>query len=111
MRFYVRKGKDVIKEKQAPRENPGMEIYYWKNEQQWEIDFVIREALEITQLIQVCWDLSDPRVRQREIRALAKGFEIFGLTEGVVVTSEEEGMEKINGKKIHLVPLFHWLAS
>ncbi|MBI4645897.1 MAG: ATP-binding protein, partial [Bacteroidia bacterium] len=46
-------------------------VYYWKSIQNgYEVDFVIKDELKIFQLIQVCYDISDPETLKREIRAL-----------------------------------------
>lgn len=49
-----------------------IDLAFWKNKEQEEVDFVIRKQGRVAKLIQVCWDLSDPRTRTREFRALAK---------------------------------------
>jgi len=36
-----------------------MELFYFKNERQKEVDFVIKERLKIKSLIQVCWNIED----------------------------------------------------
>jgi len=50
----------------------GKEIYYWRDYEQREVDFVIKEGLDVTRLIQVCYDIEDPKVKKREIKALLK---------------------------------------
>jgi predicted AAA+ superfamily ATPase len=47
-------------------------IFYWKSFQNEEVDFVVKEGLHISQLIQVCADLSNPKTLKREMRALIK---------------------------------------
>jgi hypothetical protein len=88
-----------------------MEIYYWKNEQQEEVDFVIKENTKVANAIQVCSDISDITTKKRELRSLGKAMETFGLENGLVITEDVEGEEIVAGKKIHYVPLWKWLLK
>lgn len=47
-------------------------LFYWRSPQNEEVDFVVKEGLRVTRLIQVCADLSDPKTLKREMRALIK---------------------------------------
>jgi predicted AAA+ superfamily ATPase len=47
-------------------------LFYWRSPQNEEVDFVVKEGLRVTRLIQVCADISDPKTLKREMRALIK---------------------------------------
>ena len=47
-------------------------LFYWRSPQNEEVDFVVKEGLQVTRLIQVCADISDPKTLKREMRALIK---------------------------------------
>ncbi len=89
----------------------GKEVYYWKDEKKREIDFLTRDGTEITSLIQVCIDISNEKTRKREIDSLMEGMKQFKLSNGLVITENYEGEEKINGKKISYAPLWRWLLN
>ncbi|OIQ06384.1 MAG: hypothetical protein AUK59_00070 [Candidatus Altarchaeum sp. CG2_30_32_3053] len=36
--------------------NPRIKIYYWKDYYQREVDFILKEGIEVKELIQVCYD-------------------------------------------------------
>ena len=91
-------------------EKNGLELYYWKDPQHREVDFVVKEGLGVTQVLQVCWELNRPETKIREIKALLKGMEELKLTEGFVITQDLEKEENIAGKKIRYVPLWKWLS-
>ncbi len=91
--------------------NQGMELYYWKNHLQNEVDFVIKKGRKVAQLIQVCYDISDPTTKEREIKALLKASEELGCRDLLVITSEKEGEETIDGKRITYVPLWRYLLQ
>jgi len=89
----------------------GNELYYWKNPKGEEVDFVIIENETVSQLIQVCYNMTFEDTREREIRALKKGMHHFGLDKGTILTLNQE--ESINGKdfEITVVPIAKWLLE
>ncbi len=86
------------------------EVYYWKDSEQKEVDFVIKEGLKARELIQVCWDINN-ETREREVKALTKAMDEFGLEEGIIITDDHETVEEINGKTITYRPLWKWLLQ
>lgn len=85
-----------------------LEIYYWKDVNHREVDFLIKENLKVKQLIQVCWEVNRPETKNREIRALLKAMKEFNLEEGLIITDDYEAEENIKGKKINYIPLWKW---
>lgn len=91
--------------------DPLQEIYYWKDQHHREVDFVVKKGSSVSQLIQVCWDVSDAKTKEREIRSLAKAMKELKVTNALVVTDEYEGEEEVRGEKIRFVPLWKWLLG
>lgn len=89
----------------------GKEIYYWKNQKQKEVDFLIKEGLKVTQLIQVCWNPKEKNVKLRELSALLEAAGIFKLKEAFMITEELEDDELIGDVRIKYIPLWKWLLS
>lgn len=87
------------------------EIYYWKDHQQKEVDFVIKEGTSIKELIQVCYDISDPDTKTREERALIKAGEDLRCDSLLVLTWDYDSTEEHKGKKIRYAPLWKWLLE
>ena len=87
------------------------EIFYWKNPQQEEVDFVVKQGIKIKQLIQVCYDIKNKETKKRELRALLKASEELKCRNLLVITEDKEGEEKIKGKKIKFIPLWRWLLE
>lgn len=87
--------------------------YYWKNPQQEEVDFVVRQGLEITQLIQVCYDLNDIKTKSREKKALLKASQELKCDNLLIINEDYEGEENFEwfgaAKKIKFIPLHKWL--
>jgi len=87
------------------------ELYYWKNQQNEEVDFVIKERLKIKQLVQVCYNIEDYNTKKREIKALLKASRELKCSNLIVITEDEEREEIINRKKIKYIPLWKWLLE
>ena len=92
-------------------EDFNMEVYYWKDEKHWEVDFVIKEKNLIKQLIQVCFDLSDVNTKTREIKALIKAGNELKCDNLLIITDDFEYEEEISTKKIKYIPLWKWLIE
>ncbi|MBI4454756.1 MAG: ATP-binding protein [Acidobacteria bacterium] len=91
--------------------NPELELFYWKDVHHREVDFVLKEGLKVSQLIQVCWNVQDFKTKERELRSLKKAMAELECRNAIVVTEEFEGTEKINGSDVQFVPLWKWLLD
>ncbi len=89
--------------------NPLVRVFYWKDEDGREVDFVIKEGLKVNQLIQVCWSVDNSVTKEREVKSLIKAMEEFKLKEGLILTGDFEGEEITKGRKIIYKPLWKWL--
>lgn len=88
-----------------------IEIYYWKNHVQEEVDFVIKKGSKVVHLIQVCYEMKDSKTKEREIRGLVAASEDLYCNNLQIITFGDEGTETINGKRIVVIPLWKWLLS
>lgn len=93
--------------KRHGREN----LFYWMNDMQEEVDFVIKGERDVKQLIQVCYSTDEYETKRRETRALLKASKELKCKNLLVITENEEGEEEIEGKKISFVPLWKWLLQ
>lgn len=91
--------------------NHQIEIYYWKNSQQEEVDFVIKEGRKMKQLIQVCYNIDDIETKKRELKALIKASKELKCNNLLVITGDYEAGEKIKGKEIKFMPFWKWLLE
>jgi len=90
---------------------PLMEIFYWKDYQQREVDFVIKEGLKVKQLIQVSYASDRDEINEREIKSLLKASGLLKCKDLLCITWDYEGVEAIERKKIKFVPLWKWLLG
>lgn len=88
-----------------------LELYYWKDAQNREVDFVVRTGTKVGELVQVCYEITDADVKNREIAALLKASRELRCNKLLIITEETEGEEKVGGKIIKLLPLWKWLLG
>jgi len=86
-------------------------IFYWKDYQGREVDFVVREGLKIKQLIQVTYASSKDEVEKREINALIKASDLLKCKNLLCITWDYENKLKVCNKTINFIPLWKWLLS
>ena len=86
-------------------------IYYWKNRQQEEVDFVIIHGTQVEQLIQVCYNIENIDTKNRELKSLIKAMTSFKLNEGLIITNDYDSVETVENKKIIFKPLWKWLIK
>ncbi len=59
------------------------EVYYWKSQDGYEVDFVVKAGQKLTELIQVAWDVRDEATQKREERALWCAMEELDVDSGI----------------------------
>lgn len=70
---------------------------------------MIKEGLEIKELVQVCWNVEDETTKKREIKSLLKAMDEFKIKEALVITENYDDIKEIDKKKIVFKPLWQWL--
>ncbi|MCR4826205.1 MAG: ATP-binding protein [Bacteroidales bacterium] len=86
------------------------EIFYYK-ENSFEIDFLVAKNGIALELIQVSYNITSDKTRQREINALLRGAKKFNCRKLTLITfSTEQTIEKDN-ETIHVIPATKWLTS
>lgn len=85
------------------------EIYYHLDKK--ECDFVIKEKLKITEVIQVALSLSNQLTKTRELNGLLDAMRKYKLKEGLILTLEDEEIIKISDKKIIVRPVWKYLLD
>ena len=82
-------------------------IYYHKSS--YECDFLIVNKGRIENAVQVCRSLDEPETRKREIRGLLEAIKEHRLSEGFIITEDNEEIIKANGSVIHVIPAWKFL--
>lgn len=84
------------------------EIFYFVG--QGECDFVIKEKEKITQAVQVCYELTETN-EKREINGLIEAMEKFKLSQGYILTLNQDDELDVKNKKIIVKPVWRWLIE
>ncbi len=87
------------------------EVYYWKDHQQNEVDFVLKKGPKISRLIQVTYATSRDEIDDRETKSLLKGARKLKCKDLLVITWDLSGDEEISERKVNFTPLWSWLTQ
>ncbi len=93
------------------RRKDNYDIFYWKDYQQREVDFVMSTNGKSLGLIQVTYASHKEELGQRERSSLLVASEELHCNNLLIITWDYEAEEKIKGKKIRFVPLWKWLLD
>lgn len=87
----------------------GKQVFYHLGKR--ECDFVIQEGVQITQAIQVVYELNDHNV-QRETEGLLEAMHTYGLTQALLITKNPSGaLRKPLPKNIQVMQAWQWLLA
>jgi len=85
------------------------EVYYWKDQNGKEVDFVLKEGQKIKKLIQACYDPQDAKTTEREERSLLKASEELKCEDLEIITWDHS-KERSKEDPIRHIPLWKWLT-
>lgn len=87
----------------------GLAPEYYVTQSGVEVDFVIagKDKSE-RQLIQVCWEMSDPATQKREVNALLSAMNELGISRSTIVTWLDEDY---SDRRIDIIPSWKWLLA
>ena len=86
------------------------EVFYYK-QPGWEVDFLIADRGRVTQLIQVSYDISNPKTKEREIRGLLNAAKIFNCNNLMLLTYENHPDIRQDGNTIVVKDASEWLCK
>ena len=70
---------------------------------------MISKGGNITQALQVTYDLSDTNTRQREIKGLVEACRNFDLVRATMITYDNEDKIEDGGIVISVIPFYKWV--
>ncbi len=89
----------------------GQTVFYYKTKNDKEIDFVCRKNHKVTQLLQVCFDISNEKTRKREISALLEAADELSCNNVKIISFEQEFSLTGKSLQIDVVPISKWLLN
>ena len=84
------------------------EVYYFQEKR--ECDFVVKAGPRISQAIQVCYELNQDN-EGRELNGLLEALTACNLSEGLLLTYDQEDERTVGDKTIHILPVWKWLLA
>jgi hypothetical protein len=84
------------------------DVFYFK-EKDFECDFVVTQAGKVTELVQVAYDISNPKTRRRELNGLVKAANKLQCKSLTLVTLDNQEDVNLDGLNIHIVSASNWL--
>lgn len=86
------------------------EVFYYK-EKSFEVDFLVAKNGMVQELIQVSYQITSEKTRQREINGLVQGAKKFNCRKLTLITFNTEEVVEKDNETIHVVPATQWLTS
>ena len=93
---------------QLRREYDREQVFYFRTSGGAEIDFVATKQGVVTELIQVCEQLTDPTTRNRETTAVLSAMQELDLSEATIITRDSSETRSEEGKTIRVIPFYTW---
>jgi predicted AAA+ superfamily ATPase len=90
---------------------PNRELFYYKTRNDREIDFVVKNGHEVAELIQVAYDVSNPDVEEREVKALVEAGAELKVDKLTILTWNEKKEVKKGDATIVFRPLHEWMLE
>ena len=87
------------------------DIYYYEDTKA-EADFLVCKGNTVLEIIQVSYDISNPKTRARELKGLELAAVKTGCTKLTLITLDQrEHTETKHGLKVNIVPIVDWLLN
>lgn len=90
----IRRGYDVEKT-----------MFYYRSRNDKEVDFVLRKGTSIERLVQVCYDMSNPKTEKREVDSIVECAGELKCNNLVIVTNSDKRIIEKDGYKIDVLPI------
>ena len=80
-------------------------MFYYRSRNDKEVDFVLRKEAHIERLVQVCYDMSNPKTEKREVDSTVECAGELKCSNLVIVTNNDKRTIEKDGYKIDVVPI------
>lgn len=79
-------------------------LFYYRSQNDKEVDFVLRRGTRIESLVQVCYDMSNAKTEKREVGSIVECAEELKCDNLIIVTSDDNRLIEKKNYKIKVVP-------
>lgn len=91
--------------------NKDLEIYYWKENSHYEVDFVIKKGSQIKELVQASYVFAEEDIDPRELKGLTAASNALKCDTLTLITWDLETKLSHKEKTIECIPLWKWLVE
>lgn len=81
-------------------------LFYFRSRNDKEVDFVLRKGTHVERLIQVCYDMSNPKTERREVGSITECAGELNCNNLTIVTGNEVRTIHKDGYTIDVVPIY-----
>ena len=89
----------------------GEEIYYYRDNENLEVDFVIKRNSSVSELIQVTYESHPDNMKSREVESLLKVGKRLRCENLTVLTWDINDIIEVSGQSVRYVRLWEWLLK
>ena len=87
---------------------PGDTLFYYHTKNDREIDFVLKDGYKASCLVQVSYDISNAKTRERELKALEEAARELKCENLLLITWETNDVTEYKGHAIKIVSVRNW---
>ena len=80
-------------------------MFYYRSRNDKEVDFVLRKGAHTDRLVQVCYDMRNPKTEKREVDSIVECAGELKCDNLVIVTNNDKRTIEKDGYKIDVVPI------
>ena len=91
--------------------NTETSLFYYRSRNDKETDFIVRNGTHIINLIQVCYDLRNPKTEKREVDSLIECAEELKCQSLSIISYDEERTIEKKGFSIQVIPISKFCSS
>ncbi len=97
--------------KRRQRQYPIDELYYYRDANGNEVDFVVKKGQQPSELIQVTYISSESEMRKSEVESLLNASKKLGCKKLAIITWDYENTKRFHDMNVHFIPLWKWLLG
>lgn len=90
---------------------PNIELFYYKTNSGYEIDFLLRQGSKNLELIQVTQNIAALKTKERETRALFQAAGELNIKKLTIVTLDTEDRIREAGWEVNIKPCAKWMSE